>query len=115
MNEKKITEIISNLMLEKKALYIKIVKVDKLTTLTDYFVNCSSESDPQTRAIKNHIQDTLSLKYSIKPIHIEGFENLQWILMDYATIVINIFNKESREYYDIERLWADAEIKTIKN
>ena len=71
MNEKKITEIISNLMLEKKALDIKIVKVDKLTTLTDYFVNCSSESDPQTRAIKNHIQDTLSSKHKIKPIHIE--------------------------------------------
>ena len=70
-------------MLEKKALNIKIIKVDKLTTLTDYFINCSSDSDPQTRAIKNHIQDILSSKYNIKPLHIEGFENLQWILMDY--------------------------------
>ena len=102
-------------MLEKKALNIKIIKVDKLTTLTDYFINCSSDSDPQTRAIKNHIQDILSSKYNIKPLHIEGFENLQWILMDYASIVINIFSKEAREYYDIERLWADAEIQTIKN
>ena len=114
MKEKKITEIVSNLMLEKKALDIKIIKVDKLTTLTDYFINCSSESDPQTRAIKNHIHSTLSSEYNIKPLHIEGFENLQWILMDYATIVINIFNKETRAYYDIERLWADADIKTIK-
>ncbi len=114
MKEKELSKIISKLMLEKKALDVKIIKVDKLTTLTDYFINCSSESDPQTRAIKNHIQDTLSSKHKIKPIHIEGFENLQWILMDYATIVINIFNKESREFYDIERLWADAEIQIIK-
>ena len=92
MKEKKITEIVSNLMLEKKALDIKIIKVDKLTTLTDYFINCSSESDPQTRAIKNYIHSTLSSEYNLKPLHIEGFENLQWILMDYATIVINIFN-----------------------
>ena len=101
-------------MLDKKGLDIQIIDVKGLTSITDYFVNCSSQSDPQTRAIKNHIQDTLSSKHKIKPIHIEGFENLQWILMDYATIVINIFNKESREYYDIERLWADAEIQTIK-
>ena len=114
MKEKKITEIVSNLMLDKKALDIKIIKVDKLTTLTDYFINCSSESDPQTRAIKNHIHSTLSSEYNLKPLHIEGYENLQWILMDYATIVINIFNKETRAYYDIERLWADADIKTIK-
>jgi len=114
MKEKKITEIVVELMLDKKALDIKVIKVDKLTSLTDYFINCSSESDPQTRAIKNHIQDTLSSEYSLKPQHIEGFENLQWVLMDYATVVINIFNKETREYYDVERLWADADIKTIK-
>tara|TARA_B110000263_G_C15128748_1_gene427812 strand:+ start:65 stop:412 length:348 start_codon:yes stop_codon:yes gene_type:complete len=114
MKEKKITEIVADLMLDKKALDIKIIKVDKLTTLTDYFINCSTESDPQTRAIKNHIHDTLSSQYDLKPQHIEGFENLQWILMDYSTVVINIFNKETREYYDIERLWADAEIKTVE-
>ena len=53
----------------------------------------------------NHLTDTL---------HIEGYENLKWVLIDYADIVINIFNKKTREYYSLERLWGDAKIKKIK-
>ena len=64
---------------------------------------------------KNHIIDTLAVEDKIKPSHIEGDQNLQWILIDYIDIVINIFNKKERDYYDIERLWADAEIKEIKD
>ena len=60
MSEKKIVNRISELMLDKKALDIKIIDVIGLTSLTDYFINCTSQSDPQTRAIKNHIQDELS-------------------------------------------------------
>ena len=61
----------------------------------------------------NHITDTLSAD-KIKPLHIEGHENLKWILIDYADIVINIFNKQTREYYNIERLWGDAKITTYE-
>ena len=71
MNEKKIIYEISQLMLDKKALDIQIINVKGLTSITDYFINCSSQSDPQTRAIKNHIQDSLFEKYQIKPLHIE--------------------------------------------
>ena len=113
--QKKIIKKITELMLEKKAIDIKIIKVSKLTSITDYFINCSSDSDPQTKAIKNHIQDGLSKKYNTKPVHIEGHENLKWILMDYIDIVINIFHKKEREYYNIERLWADGETKEIKD
>ena len=114
MEEKIITKVVSQLMLDKKALDIQIINVTGLTSITDYFVNCSSQSDPQTRAIKNHIQDSLFEKYQIKPLHIEGYENLKWILMDYVSIVINIFNKNEREYYNIERLWSDAKIIKVK-
>tara|TARA_B100000579_G_scaffold76316_1_gene59055 strand:- start:13189 stop:13533 length:345 start_codon:yes stop_codon:yes gene_type:complete len=114
MNEKKIAHKIAQLMLDKKAVDIKIINVTGLTSLTDYFINCSSESDPQTRAIKNHIQDKLFEEYNIKPLNIEGYEGLKWILMDYINIVINVFHKEQREYYNVERLWADGEIEDIK-
>ena len=114
MEEKVITKIISQLMLDKKGLDIQIIDVKGLTSITDYFVNCSSQSDPQTRAIKNHIQDSLFEKYQIKPSHIEGHENLKWILMDYISIVVNIFNEAEREYYNIERLWSDAKITKVK-
>ena len=110
----KLTEEISVLMLDKKASDIKIVMVKGLTSLTDYFINCSSDSEPQTKAIKNHIFDTLAEKYKIKPAHIEGYQELHWVLIDYIDIVINIFNKEKREFYNIERLWADAKIKIVK-
>jgi len=114
MNEKKIAHKISQLMLDKKALDIKIINVTGLTSLTDYFINCSSESDPQTRAIKNHIQDQLFEECKIKPLNIEGYEGLKWVLMDYINIVVNIFHKEQREYYNVERLWADGKIEEIK-
>ena len=114
MNEKKIINEISQLMLDKKALDVKIINVIGLTSLTDYFINCSSQSDPQTRAIKNHIEAELLEKYKIKPSHIEGYEGLRWILMDYINIVVNIFNEEEREYYDIEKLWGDGKVKKVK-
>jgi len=114
MEEKNIAKAISKFMLDKKALDIQIIDVKGLTSITDYFINCSSESDPQTKAIKNHIQDSLFENYKIKPLHIEGYENLKWILMDYVSIVVNIFNGTEREYYNIERLWSDAKITKVK-
>ena len=107
MNKKNITNKIVDCLLDKKALEINVIDVKKITSLTDTFIVCSSESDPQTKAIMNHVTDTLSAD-KIKPLHVEGHENLKWILIDYADIVINIFNKQTREYYNIERLWGDA-------
>ena len=114
MKEDKLIYKIAELMLDKKALDVKIINVKGLTSLTDYFINCSSQSDPQTRAIKNHIEEQLLEKYKIKPSHIEGYEGLRWILMDYINIVINIFNEEERKYYDVERLWGDGKVKKVK-
>jgi len=112
-NHKKTAKIITNLMLDKKAIDIKIIYVDKLTSLTDVFIICTSESGPQSKAITNHIKDEL-VKLNLKPWHIEGYQHLKWVLMDYVNIVIHIFDKESRTFYSFERLWADGEIISIK-
>jgi len=114
INYSKLPKAITQLMLDKKATEIKIINVSKLTSLTDYFIICSSDSEPKTKAIMNHIKDKIHEKYDIKPLHLEGIENLEWVLLDYVNIVVNIFNKEKREYYNIERLWADAKITLIK-
>tara|TARA_Y100000996_G_scaffold10368_1_gene8482 strand:+ start:896 stop:1276 length:381 start_codon:yes stop_codon:yes gene_type:complete len=108
-----IAKLVVKSMLDKKATDIKIIYVEKLTTLTDIFIVCTSDSDPQSKAITNHIKDNLS-DCGIKPIHIEGFQFLKWVLMDYINVTINIFNKEYREFYNVERLWADAKIETVK-
>ena len=112
-DSKSISKLVVDLMLEKKATNIKLIYVQKLTTLTDIFIICTSDSDPQSKAITNHIRDNLA-KINIKPDHIEGFQFLKWVLMDYINVTINIFNKEYREYYNFERLWADAKIVSIE-
>lgn len=114
INYNKLSKAITELMLDKKATEIQIINVSKLTSLTDYFIICSSDSEPKTKAIMNHIKDKVREKYNIKPLHLEGIENLEWVLLDYVSIVVNIFSKEKREYYNIERLWADAKITLIK-
>ena len=105
---------ISELMLEKKALDIMIIDVRKITTLTDYFVLCTSESEPQTRAITDHINLTMK-KEGTESWHIEGYQNLNWVLIDYVNIVTHIFSKEAREYYEFERLWADGVMTTVRD
>ena len=105
---------ISELMIEKKAVDIIIIDVRKITTLTDFFVVCTSESQPQTRAITDHINQKMK-EDGIKSWHIEGYEHLDWVLIDFVNIVVHIFSKDTREYYEFERLWADGMITTIQD
>ena len=109
-----ITEKIVDCIKAKKGSDIAILDIRKLSSLTDYFIICTSDSEPQTRAIANHIKKELSRK-KIKPFQIEGLDYLEWVLMDYFDIVIHVFKKETREFYNIERLWGDAKIIKIDN
>ena len=99
-------------MLEKKALDVTVIDVRKITTLTDFFVICTSGSAPQSRAITDHIAEQMKLDGK-NAWHIEGYENLDWILIDYVNIVVHVFSRESRDYYDLERLWADGQITRV--
>ena len=103
---------ISELMLDKKALDVKIIDVRKITTLTDFFIICTSESGPQTRAITDYINEQMK-DDGMRVWHIEGYENLDWVLLDYVNIVVHVFCRESRDYYDLERLWADGKISQV--
>ena len=105
---------ISELMLEKKALDIIIIDVRKITTLTDFFVVCTSESEPQTRAVTDYINLTMK-KEGSESWHIEGYQHLDWVLVDFVNTVAHIFSKETREYYEFERLWADGVITTVQD
>lgn len=101
-------------MLEKKASDVKILDVREVTPITNFFINCTSGSPQQTKAISDHIEDELR-KEGAKPWHIEGLENLEWVLMDYVNIVVNIFSKKFRDYYNLERLWGDAVITEVED
>ena len=109
---KKIVKLIINLMQDKKAKDINILDVRNLTSLTDYFILCTSESTPQTKAIMDHIYKKLR-ELGWRPNNLEDTKTLEWVAMDYFDIVIHIFNDETRKYYQFERLWGDAKIQII--
>ncbi|MBE99552.1 ribosome silencing factor [Flavobacterium coralii] len=82
-------------------------------TVCDYFVICNGNSNTQVNAIVHSIQKTVSRALKDKPWHVEGTENGEWVLMDYVNIVVHVFQKHIREYYNIESLWGDARITSI--
>ncbi|SRR6478672_12392416 len=85
------------------------------TAVCDYFVVCSGSSNTQVNAIVNSVQKLVSKEIKDKPWHVEGTDNAEWVLMDYVSIVVHVFQKQIREYYNIEGLWGDAKITTLEN
>lgn len=84
-------------------------------TVCDYFIICSGTSNTQVNAISSSIQKIVSKELKDKPWHIEGQTNSEWVLMDYVNVVVHIFQKHVREFYDLENLWSDAKITEIKS
>ncbi len=99
-----LTELIGQLALNKKAEHVLSIDVRGLTSLTDYFMVCSADTDVQVKSIADEIRRGTPHK----PVHIEGYDNLQWVLLDYIDVVVHIFKTRERHYYNIEKLWADA-------
>jgi ribosome-associated protein len=91
----------------KKAEDILILSLSAVTSFTDYFVIMHGHSSRQLNALSDGIERNLR-KELIKPLSIEGQKNAEWILMDYGSFIIHIFTKEKRDYYSLERLWADV-------
>lgn len=83
-------------------------------TVCDYFIVCEGTSNTQVNAIVNAVQKKVSKELKDKPWHIEGQDNAEWVLMDYVNVVVHVFQKHIREYYDIESLWGDAKTTTIE-
>jgi len=110
----KLDRIIIDCIQEKKG--SAIVQINLATTdnsVCDLFIIASGDSSTQVKAIAAHIEDYLKKQYKIRPLHTEGYENAQWILLDYNNIVVHIMQQETREYYKLEELWADAELEII--
>src|SRR5690554_7975198 len=104
-----ITQIIEGIE-EVKGKDIQILDLrDIENTVCDYFIICSGTSNTQVNAIVNSIEKTVSKSLKEKAWHIEGTDNAEWVLIDYIDVVVHVFQKHIREYYDIESLWGDAE------
>tara|TARA_R110001632_G_scaffold224266_1_gene356553 strand:+ start:1137 stop:1508 length:372 start_codon:yes stop_codon:yes gene_type:complete len=99
---------------EVKGQDIDILDLRELeNTVCDYFIICNGTSNTQVSAIVNSIQKSVGKQMKEKPWHVEGLDNSEWVLMDYVNVVVHVFQKHIREFYDIESLWGDAKITTI--
>jgi ribosome-associated protein len=95
---------IATLALEKQAENVISLDVRNITSMTDHFIFCSADTDVQVKAIADNIRKGTEHK----PWRMEGYEQLNWVLLDYVDVVVHIFRTTEREYYNLESLWSDA-------
>ncbi len=91
----------------KKAIDIVVMDISGVASFADFFLLCSGDSARQIQAIADEVKESLSAA-GYRPAHIEGYVNAEWVLLDYLGLVVHIFSKRARAYYDLERLWRDA-------
>lgn len=114
-NDQLITEIIKGIE-EVKGENIAILDLREIeNTVCDYFIICDGNSNTQVNAISGSVQKIVGKNAQEKPWHVEGEGNAEWVLMDYVNVVVHIFQKNIREFYDLESLWGDAKITNIKS
>lgn len=114
MTQEKMLEKIVKTLDRKKAQSIKVIKVSNLTILADYFVIANGGSTTQTKSLADEVDFQLSQE-GVEPTRREGYSTANWIILDYSDIIVHIFHKEARDYYQLERLWADGEEVDISN
>lgn len=113
MNELELTREIVKVLDRKKAIDIKAIHITELSIVADYFVIASGTSNTHVKSLADEVEYELSQK-GVEPSHIEG-RATGWILLDYGAVVVHVFTGESREYYNLERLWSDASVLDISD
>lgn len=106
---KEMTKLAIQALEEKKAEDIHVIDISEISTLADYFVIANGTNRNQIQALCDHVDKTLhAAGYQIKQT--EGYQNASWILMDYQDMILHIFDKENRLFYDLDRLWRDGKL-----
>ena len=108
MTSIELSEKIVQILDKKKADDIKLLKIRDLTILADYFVIAGATSTTQVKSLVDEVDYQLS-QIGLQPSFIEGYGSNNWIVLDYHDVIVHVFLKDAREYYDLERMWADAE------
>ncbi len=93
---------------DRKGCGLRVLHLEPVTEVTDYFLICSANSQRQVQAIADGVKDSLRTGEGIRPLHVEGQAGANWVLLDYGDFVVHVFDEQTRSFYDLERLWADA-------
>jgi len=104
----KVVKHVVTLILDKKAEKIVLIKLKGISDITDFIIVCHGNSSRQNKAISDEIQQKLKKEYKLKAYGIEGFQNTDWILLDYIDFIVHIFSAENREKFSLEKLWMDG-------
>jgi len=113
LDAKSLTDIAIEGLREKKGEAIARLNLEGLeTAITDYFVICTGNSDRHVQALAESVMECLA-KYGEKPISKEGIQRGEWVVLDYASVIVHIFLRDKREFYRLEDLWGDAQVEQI--
>ena len=107
MDSKRIAKIAFDALEDKKGVNIKIIDISNISILADYFIIAGGTNENQVKALADNVEEELA-KVDITPKQIEGYNNANWILMDYQDVIIHIFNEQDRLFFDLERIWSDG-------
>ena len=106
MNSENILKIAANALNSKKARQLKALKIDGLTTLSDYFLIATATSSTHVRALADEVEEMLKAQ-GVLPHHIEG-KTTGWIVLDYNSVIVHVFTPQEREFYNLDNMWADG-------
>lgn len=109
MNSLEKAKTIAQILDEKKGENIAVIGIEKLSTLGDYFVIASGSNSTQVKSMADEVEFQMKNKHHIVVNKTEGYRSNTWILLDYGDVIVHVFLEETRDFYDLERLWADGE------
>jgi ribosome-associated protein len=107
LDPNELARLIVQLASDKKAEDIVMLDIHALSIIADYFVICTGTSDRQVRAIAKDIDEQVG-KRGMRPVHVEGMQDATWVLLDYGSVIVHVFDPATRDYYRLEKLWAEA-------
>src|SRR5262249_60673914 len=92
---------------DRQAIDLKVLHLGEISGFTDYFLICSGTNERQVQAIADAVEERLRAE-RVRPLHVEGYNRAQWVLLDYGDLIVHVFQEQPRSFYALERLWSDA-------
>jgi ribosome-associated protein len=114
INSEQLAQTIADIAGDKKAEDIVALDLRGISSFTDFFVICSGTSEPHLKAIINELEERLRKEHGLRPVAVDGFPLSQWVVADYADVVVHIFHTDKRAFYSLEDLWGDAPRLALK-
>jgi ribosome-associated protein len=114
MTPLQLSRLVADAAAEKKARDIARIDIRERTTIADYFVICEGDTDRQVRAIADAIRDACEAQ-GIRPLHVSGYADGSWVVLDYSTVIVHVFLPGERAYYDLESLWRSPAMRAVRS